>query len=66
MFAFELKELFSKMNSCRLQTEQAIRKSQNGELRDRMREMRRIRVEMRGMGWECGCGELAWEWGKSG
>ena len=26
-----------------------------------MKEVRRIRVGMRGMGWECG--ESAWEWG---
>ena len=29
-----------------------------------MREMRRIRVGMRGMRWECGCGESAWECGE--
>ena len=33
-----------------MQTEQAICKSQNGELENRMRKMQRIRV---GMGWEC-------------
>ena len=31
-----------------------------------MREMWRIRVGMRGMGWECGCGESAWECRESG
>ena len=30
-----------------------------------MREMLRIAVGMRGMGWECGCGESAWEFGES-
>ena len=28
--------------------------------------MRRIWVGMRGMGWECRCGESAWECGDSG
>ena len=28
-------------------------------------ETERIRVGMRGMGWECGCGESVWECGKS-
>ena len=28
--------------------------------------MRRIRVGMRGMEWEYGCGESVWECGKSG
>ena len=28
--------------------------------------MRSIRVGMQGMGWECGCGESAWECGESG
>ena len=31
-----------------------------------MREMRRIRAGIRGMGLECECGELAWECGESG
>ena len=31
-----------------------------------MRKMRIIRVEMRGMGWGCGCGESAWECGNLG
>ena len=31
-----------------------------------MREMRKIGVGMQGMRWECGCGELAWDCGKTG
>ena len=42
-----------------MQTEQAICKSQNGELEKGMREKQRIR-------WEFGCGEGAWECGESG
>ena len=30
-----------------------------------MREFRKIRVGMQGMGWECGCRESAWECGES-
>ena len=37
-----------------------------GKLENGMREMRRIRVGMQGMGWECGCGESAWGCGESG
>ena len=44
----------------------AICKRQNGELGNRMMEMRIIRAGMRGMGWECKCGESAWECGNSG
>ena len=31
-----------------------------------MREMRKISVRKRGMGWECGCGESTWHYGESG
>ena len=31
-----------------------------------MRKIQRIRVGMRGMGWECGGGEPVWECGESG
>ena len=31
-----------------------------------MKEMQIMRVRMRGMGWECGCRESAWECGESG
>ena len=31
-----------------------------------MREMRRIGVGMRGMRWECGCGELTWDCRETG
>ena len=38
-----------------MQTEQAICKIQNGELGNEMGKMQRIRVGMRGIGWESGC-----------
>ena len=41
--------------------EKKICKSQNGELGNGMREMRRIRLGIRGMRWECGCWGSAWE-----
>ena len=40
--------------------------SQNRELENGMREMKRIGVGMQGMEWECGCGESARECGESG
>ena len=41
--------------------EKKICKSQNGEFGNGMREMRRIRLGIRGMRWECGCWGSAWE-----
>ena len=62
MIVFELKELFSKNKFwADYQTEQAIRKSQNGELENGMRTMRTIRVGMQGMEWEDGYGESEWQ-----
>ena len=43
-----------------MQTELAICKSQNEKFGNGMREMWRIRAGMRGVRWECGYGESAW------
>ena len=37
-----------------------------GNLRTKWGDFLNIRVGMRGMEWECGCGESAWECGESG